>query len=399
MSKQIIPKIRLSEFDGEWEKKLFTDILTRKTASSDSTKLPKLEFEDIISGEGRLNKDISEKFDNRKGIEFREKDILFGKLRPYLKNWYYADFAGVALGDFWVFEADNSDSSFDYYLIQAPHFQRVANDTSGTKMPRSDWKTVSNTKYAIPTSIAEQSKIGSLFSTIDSLLSSYKDNLENYQSFKKSMLSKMFPKAGQTVPEIRLDGFEGEWERRKLKTLVERVTRKNSELVSERALTISAQYGLVNQEDFFNKKVASKDVSGYFLIEKGEFAYNKSYSNGYPLGAIKRLDNYDYGVLSTLYILFKPTDINSDFLAWYYESNHWHKEVSKCAAEGARNHGLLNIAPVDFFNTVLDIPKNKAEQQAIGSFFSELDELISSYQTKIDELEALKMKLLQDMFI
>lgn len=248
-------------------------------------------------------------------------------------------------------------------------------------------------------SLSEQSKIGSLFSAIDSLLSSYKDNLENYLSFKKTMLSKMFPKAGQTVPEIRLDGFEGEWERRNLKTLVERVTRKNSELVSERALTISAQYGLVDQEFFFNKKVASKDVSGYFLIEKGEFAYNKSYSNGYPLGAIKRLDNYDYGVLSTLYILFKPTDINSDFLAWYYESNHWHKEVSKCAAEGARNHGLLNIAPVDFFNTVLEIPKNKAEQQAIGSFFSNLDELISSYQSKIAELESLKKKLLQDMFI
>ncbi|SDB16168.1 type I restriction enzyme, S subunit [Streptococcus henryi] len=399
MTNKNIPNVRFVGFDDVWEKKFFTDFLTRKTASSDSAKLPKLEFEDIISGEGRLNKDISKKFDDRKGVEFREKDILFGKLRPYLKNWYYADFPGVALGDFWVFEADNSDTSFDYYLIQAPHFQKVANDTSGTKMPRSDWKTVSNTKYAIPTSIAEQSQIGSLFSTIDSLLSFYKDNLENYQAFKKSMLSKMFPRAGQTVPEIRLDGFESEWEKRKLNTIVERVTRKNSELISERALTISAQYGLVDQEDFFNKKVASKDVSGYYLINNGEFAYNKSYSNGYPLGTIKRLDKYKCGVLSTLYILFRPIDVNSDFLACYYESNKWHKEVSMCAAEGARNHGLLNIAPADFFNTELVIPRDKAEQRAIGSFFSNLDELISSYQTKIDELEMLKKKLLQDMFV
>ena len=162
------------------------------------------------------------------------------------------------------------------------------------------------------------------------------------------MLSKMFPKAGETVPEIRLDGFEGEWKVRKLKRLVERVTRKNSDLVSERALTISAQYGLVDQEEFFNKKVASKDVSGYYLIKNGEFAYNKSYSNGYPFGAIKRLDKYDFGVLSTLYILFKPVDVNSDYLACYYESGKWYKEVSMCAAEGARNHGLLNISPNDF---------------------------------------------------
>lgn len=245
----------------------------------------------------------------------------------------------------------------------------------------------------------EQSAIGSLFRTLDDLLASYKENLANYQSLKATMLSKMFPKAGETVPEIRLDGFEGEWKVRKLKRLVERVTRKNSDLVSERALTISAQCGLVDQEEFFNKKVASKDVSGYYLIKNGEFAYNKSYSNGYPFGAIKRLDKYDFGVLSTLYILFKPVDVNSDYLACYYESGKWYKEVSMCAAEGARNHGLLNISPNDFFNTLLVLPRTLEEQKAIGSFFSNLDTLISSYQEKVSQLETLKKKLLQDMFI
>ena len=245
----------------------------------------------------------------------------------------------------------------------------------------------------------EQSAIGSLFRSLDDLLASYKDNLANYQSLKATMLSKMFPKVGQTVPEIRLDGFEGEWVEKRLKDVSKRVTRKNNDLVSERALTISAQFGLIDQEEFFQKKIASKDVSGYYLIKKGEFAYNKSYSTGYPLGAIKRLDKYENGVLSTLYILFKAVDVDSDYLAHYYESDKWHREVSMCAAEGARNRGLLNIAPVDFFNTRLVIPKEIEEQQAIGVYFSNLDQLITSYQEKITQLETLKKKLLQDMFI
>ena len=248
-------------------------------------------------------------------------------------------------------------------------------------------------------SLPEQSAIGSLFRTLDDLLASYKDNLANYQSLKATMLSKMFPKAGQTVPEIRLDGFEGEWVEKRLKDISKRVTRKNNDLVSERALTISAQFGLIDQEEFFQKKIASKDVSGYYLIKKGEFAYNKSYSTGYPLGAIKRLDKYENGVLSTLYILFKAVDVDSDYLAHYYESDKWHREVSMCAAEGARNHGLLNIAPTDFFNTRLVVPKELEEQRAIGSYFSNLDKLINSYQEKISQLETLKKKLLQDIFI
>ena len=170
------------------------------------------------------------------------------------------------------------------------------------------------------------------------------------------------------------------WEQRKLGEVAERVTRKNKNLESELPLTISAQHGLINQETFFNKKVASKDVSGYYLLKKGEFAYNKSYSSDYPWGAVKRLDNYEMGVLSTLYIVFRPNSIDSDFLAVYYDSPKWHKEVSMRAAEGARNHGLLNISPQDFFDTELIFPVNHPEQAAIGSFFQELDQFITLQQ-------------------
>ena len=200
------------------------------------------------------------------------------------------------------------------------------------------------------------------------------------------------------VPQIRFKGFTDPWEQRKLSDLTERVTRKNKNNESSRPLTISAQDGLIDQNDFFDKQIASRDVSGYFLVKNGEFAYNKSYSNGYPWGAIKRLDKYDMGVLSTLYIIFRPTNISSQFLVSYYDTTKWYKEVAKNAAEGARNHGLLNIAPTDFFSTVLVIPNSIEEQQKIGTFFQQLDNLITLHQRKLAKLKELKQGYLQKMF-
>ena len=199
-------------------------------------------------------------------------------------------------------------------------------------------------------------------------------------------------------PQLRFEGFTDDWEERKLSSISERVTRKNKNNESTLPLTISAQDGLIDQNDFFNKQVASRDVTGYFLVKNGEFAYNKSYSNGYPWGAIKRLDKYDMGVLSKLYIVFRPTEINSQFLVSYYDTTRWYREVSKNAAEGARNHGLLNIAPTDFFNTLLVVPKIVDEQEKIGSFFKQMDNTIALHQRKLDLLKEQKKGYLQKMF-
>ncbi|MBT9037999.1 hypothetical protein BTI97_05635 [Lactobacillus delbrueckii subsp. bulgaricus] len=189
------------------------------------------------------------------------------------------------------------------------------------------------------------------------------------------------------------------WEQCKLGDLADRVTTKNKGMVSELPLTISAQDGLISQDEFFNKKVASKDLSSYLLLHHGDFAYNKSYSNGYPFGTIKRLEKYPQGVVSSLYIAFKPnSSISSDFMAQYYESNNWHKEIYKCAAEGARNHGLLNVPPSDFFATNLNIPITKSEQLKIGRLLNAVDQTITLHEEKKHQLERLKSALLQKMF-
>lgn len=202
-------------------------------------------------------------------------------------------------------------------------------------------------------------------------------------------------------PKVRFKGFTDAWEQRKLREITDRITRKNQDLVSTLPLTISAQYGLIDQNEFFDKRVASKDVSGYYLVNKGEFAYNKSTSSDAPWGAIKRLDRYENGVLSTLYIVFAIKDenqIDSDYLVSYYDTDLWHRGVREIAAEGARNHGLLNITPADFFETQLAVPQDIEEQKAIGKYFSKLNDLITFHQRKCEQTKKLKKYMLQKMF-
>ena len=243
----------------------------------------------------------------------------------------------------------------------------------------------------------EQTKIGSLFLTLAITL--HEEKKHQLERLKSALLQKMFAdKSG--YPDIRFEGFSDEWEQCKLGDLADRVTTKNKGMVSELPLTISAQDGLISQDEFFNKKVASKDLSSYLLLHHGDFAYNKSYSNGYPFGTIKRLEKYPQGVVSSLYIAFKPnSSISSDFMAQYYESNNWHKEIYKCAAEGARNHGLLNVPPSDFFATNLNIPITKSEQLKIGRLLNAVDQTITLHDQKLNLLKLVKQSLLQNMFI
>ena len=187
----------------------------------------------------------------------------------------------------------------------------------------------------------------------------------------------------------------------KLGDAFERVVRKNTNNESRLPLTISAQDGLVDQITYFNNRVASRDVSNYYLVYNGEFAYNKSTSDGYPFGAVKRLDWYEKGVLSTLYIVFAlkhPEKDDSDFMTVFYDTDRWHRGVAERAAEGARNHGLLNISADDFFDIDTTMPEDKAEQEKIGRLLKKLDTLITLHQRKYEKLVNIKKSMLDKMF-
>ena len=192
------------------------------------------------------------------------------------------------------------------------------------------------------------------------------------------------------VPALRFPEFSGEWEKYVLTEFVERVTRRNKGNECKLPLTISAQYGLVDQITFFNKIIASDDMSNYYLLTNGDFAYNKSYSSEYPWGAIKRLDRYEYGALSSLYICFRPLNhVSSDFLTHYFETKKWHQGISEIAVEGARNHGLLNIGIQDFFATKHYLPQSILEQEKIACFLNLIEERIRLQNKIIEKLETL----------
>ena len=194
----------------------------------------------------------------------------------------------------------------------------------------------------------------------------------------------------EKYPKLRFKGFSEPWEHIKLSDFVSRVTRKNSDNQTDIPLTISSKDGLINQNEFFSKQVASKDMSGYYLLQRGEFAYNKSYSVGFDFGSIKRLEKYEQGALSTLYICFTLNRFDSDFIKHYFDSLKWYREIYMISAEGARNHGLLNVPTEDFFATLHSLPMDAAEQRKIAEFLDILTTRIEKQQALVDNLKKYK---------
>lgn len=206
------------------------------------------------------------------------------------------------------------------------------------------------------------------------------------------------------IPVLRFKADDGadfpNWKEKTLSEIAKRVTRKNKDNQTDIPLTISSLDGLVDQRDYFKKTVASKDMSGYFLLQNGEFAYNKSYSVGFDYGSIKRLDKYTCGALSTLYICFglKPNiGIDSDYLTYYFDSQKWNPEVAAICAEGARNHGLLNVPTADFFDIGIDVP-SLPEQRKIADLLSTVDSVIAAQQAEVDAWEQRKKGAMQKLF-
>ncbi|MCC8360262.1 restriction endonuclease subunit S [Salinimicrobium sediminilitoris] len=236
----------------------------------------------------------------------------------------------------------------------------------------------------------EQQKIGAILSTWDQAIEKTQQLIEQLKLRKKGLMQELL--AGKK----RLPGFDGEWKEYNLGDITKRITTKNEEL-DDTVVTISAQRGFVRQEEFFKKRVASSTLSGYYLIEKGDFAYNKSYSNGYPMGAFKRLDDFDKAVVTTLYICFSiKENADSDFLLKYFEGGLLVRNIRRIAQEGGRAHGLLNIGISDFFNLRLTLPP-KDEQIAIARVLNSIDEEIKLHQKKLRQLKNQKKGLMQEL--
>ena len=402
-----IAKIRFKGYDNSLEKKAIGEITTSFSGGTPNTKksifwngtIPWIQTSDIQKD--KLFGVKPQKFISREGLQNSS-----AKLIP--KN-SIAIVTRVGVGKLAVIEQDyatsqdflsllnfNGDTHFLVYSIYRM-LQKESTQLQGTSIKGITKEDLLSKKISLP-EIDEQSAIGSLFRTLDDLLASYKDNLANYQSLKATMLTKMFPKAGQIVPEIRLDGFEGEWKKAKLKDVAHRV-QGNDGRMDLPTLTISASGGWMNQIDRFSANIAGKEQKNYTLLKKGELSYNHGNSKLAKYGVVFELKEYEEALVPKVYHSFRVNRLaDAKFIEIMFSTKIPDRELGKLVSSGARMDGLLNISFDDFMNIAIIIP-TIAEQQAIGSYFSNLDNLIVAHQEKNSRLETLKKKLLQDMFI
>lgn len=289
----------------------------------------------------------------------------------------------------------NISNGFLFHLLSKVDWRKL-NSTTIIRIYNDDLR---NLKMSYPQK-EEQQKISHLLSLLDERITTQNKIIEDLKKLKSAIIEKLFCSPKNKQPEVRLHGFSDNWQIIRLSEICHRIRCKNTEEQCKRVLTIAAQYGLVSQEEFFNKNVASENLSGYYLLQNGDFAYNKSYSGDYVWGTVKRLDNYEQGVLSPLYICFRPDSakVDSDFLVYYFESKKWHKAVADIAGEGARNHGLLNISVIDYFNTIHCIP-SMDEQKQVAQIMSTLLSKIAREQRILNCYTTQRQYLLRQMFI
>lgn len=393
MKNLICPTIRFEKFDGKWKIKTLTEIVdffNHERIPIDSAKRKAGEYP-YYGATGIIDYVESYIFDGDYVLLAEDGANIITRNSPI---------SYLAKGKFWlnnhahIMRMKTGSNEFLVQLLEKQDYEKF---NTGTAQPKLNNDVVKKIKLQIP-SDKEQSAIGSLFRTLDGLLASYNNNLANYQSLKATMLSKMFPKAGEAVPEIRLDGFEREWKKSKLKDVAHRV-QGNDGRMDLPTLTISASGGWMNQIDRFSANIAGKEQKNYTLLKKGELSYNHGNSKLAKYGVVFELQDYEEALVPKVYHSFRVNQLaDAKFIEIMFSTKIPDRELGKLVSSGARMDGLLNISFDDFMNIKIIIP-SLPEQQAIGSYFSKLDQLITSYQEKITQLETLKKKLLQDMFI
>lgn len=405
------PTIRFAGFSDDWKLCEFREIAERASSISNQKGLPRVEYEDIISGTGQLVEAFFSKESEKSGITFHKGDVLYGKLRPYLKNWLLPNFPGIAVGDFWVLQPTGADSSFLYRLIQSRQFEETANRSTGTKMPRADWKLVSNSTFSVPSTIEEQREIGAYIEQVDTLITLHQRNHEKLVNFKKAMLDKMFPKNGELVPEVRFAGFSGNWERRKFRDVFAFL--QNNTL--PRAYLVNAGEGAKNIHygDVLIKFGECVDVSSESLpIIEDVNVINKYRSSALRNGDIIIADtaedetagkcteivgNNSEILLAGLHTVPCRPVINfaERYLGYYMNSRIFHNQLLP-HMQGIK---VVSISRSALQSTVIHYPKEIKEQLQIARLFNALDSQLVLLQQKLERFQNIKKACMEKMFV
>lgn len=404
--------MRFPEFSGEWKEERLDEIaelskgvgISKEQLSEDGE--PCILYGELYT---KYKSEIIRKVISKTNIESsslkrsKRNDVIIpcsGETAIDIAVARCIPFDNILLGgDLNIIRLHKDDGAFMAYQLNGKRKIDIAKLAQGVSVVHLYGENLKSIKTYNPC-LQEQQKIVKLLSMFDERIEAQNKIIEDLKKLKSAIVEALFCAPKESVPAKRLSPYSKDWKLVKLFDICQRIQTKNTGRQCRQVLTIAAQYGLVNQEDFFNKTVASENLERYYLLQKGDFAYNKSYSGDYAWGAIKRLERYEQGVLSPLYICFRPniTKVDADYLAHYFESKKWYKGIADIAGEGARNHGLLNISVIDFFNTIHRIP-DLEEQKVIAQFLNKFSSKLSCEQRIMQSLTKQRNYLLQKMFI
>lgn len=299
----------------------------------------------------------------------------------------------------WFKNKNAIDGKFFYYSFIGETIQGFIKESAGTgTVGTYTIDSGKKTPITLPTDKNEQEAIGAFFSDFDCLITLHQRKLEKLKILKKAMLEKMFPKNGEKVPEIRFSGFADDWEQRKLGEIAEKVSEKNFGMQYSLTLTNSAEFGVIAQRDFFDHDIAkASSLNGYYVVHNEDFVYNPRISVSAPVGPINRNKLGETGVMSPLYTVFRPHDINATYLEYFFKSGYWHKFMNFNGDSGARAD-RFSIKDQVFFEMPIPFP-NPIEQRKIGNYLKRLDSLLSLHQRKLEKLRQIKKSMLERMFV
>ena len=406
-----VPTLRFPEFTDKWKECELQDVASiSKGAGISKNQLSDTGEPCILYGElytkykSELITDVLSKtnIDTANLVRSKANDVIIpssGETAIDISTARCVPFNNILLGgDLNLIRLREQDGKFFSYQLNGVRKLDIAQIAQGVSVVHLYGESLKRLIVHYP-SKPEQEKISSLLAAIDERITTQIRTIEDLKAEKKYLLEQLFCLPNEYSPKMRLHGYCGNWQKVRLSEIVNRITRRNKENGSNRVLTIAAQYGLIDQQEFFKKQIASSDLSNYYLLHNGDFAYNKSYSGDYPWGAVKRLDKYPDGVLSSLYICFRPTEhVDSDFLCYYFESTKWYRGIMEISGEGARNHGLLNMSVEDFFATLLRIPTIE-EQKDISKMLNIFSQKVAIEEQLLNKLQVQKNFLLNEMFV
>ncbi|CYV97048.1 restriction endonuclease subunit S [Streptococcus suis] len=405
--KSTVPRLRFPGFTDAWKQRKLGEVLKERNESrSPSADVPLVSFtveNGVTPKTERYNREFLVRDENKKYKFTQLDDIVYNpanlKFGAIARNKYGAAVFSPIYVTYGVLS--EAHPLFVELIVTSTNFiQRALRYQEGTVYERMAVKSFDllRSEILLP-ALPEQEAIGSFFSDLDQLITLHQRKLDDVKELKKALLQKMFPKGnGNDFPELRFPEFTDAWKQRKLGEVAEKISQKNLDRQYVETFTNSAEFGIISQRDFFEKNISSLDnISGYYIVSPDDFVYNPRISNLAPVGPIKRNKLGRVGVMSPLYTIFRFSDIHLDFVEKYFDTTIWHRYMELNGDSGARSDRFA-IKDSVFKGLPIPLP-TLPEQEVIGSFFSDLDQLITLHQRQLDHLKLLKKALLQQMFI